>query len=195
MHPKSWLSRYRNTSIVYLTTMLLFYHGLGFVFTIIGMFVVENTISNYQEHALPRSLVSVLTAGPIEETLFFGIPFYAFGNHIVLLIGGIAWAMIHILNTSMIDIRSLAYANWLFVVPSFFFSIRTWISGKGWFAIIAHSAWNAIFFSFACVAGENSCVSLRYSNNQATEIILVIVAGALLGLTFFLHRTKSNKIH
>ena len=96
-----------------------------------GISIVQKVISNYEEPSLPRYLTLVLSAGPTEETLFFGIPFYAFGNHYVVLAGGIIWAMLHILNTHAVDIHNLAYANWLFVIPSFFFSFRTWISGKG----------------------------------------------------------------
>src|SRR5919108_6518270 len=73
INPMSWLSGYRETSIGYLTTMLLFYHGIGILIMILGIFIVEYLVPQYQEAAVPLSIVSVLAAGPIEEILFFGL--------------------------------------------------------------------------------------------------------------------------
>ena len=101
---------------------------------LIGTSVVEKVFLDYEEPTRPLYLSLVLSAGPIEETIFFGIPFYVFANNLVVLAGGIIWAMLHILNTNTFEMSALAYANWLFVIPSLFFSLRTWISGKGWFA-------------------------------------------------------------
>lgn len=186
INPKCWLSRYRRTSIGYLFKMLLFYHGIGLLLMLAGTSIVKEVISNYEEPSLTRYLSLVLSAGPVEETLFFGIPYYAFGNHFVVLGGGIVWAMLHILNTHTLDIRNLAYANWLFVIPSFFFSFRTWISGKGWFAIITHSGWNGIFFTLGCVHHDYSCLIIPGGGALAlSNIILSIV---LVGLTYALYK-------
>jgi len=186
INPKCWLSRYRRTSIGYLIKMLLFYHGIGLLLMLAGTSIVKEVISNYEEPSLTRYLSLVLSAGPVEETLFFGIPYYAFGNHYVVLGGGIVWAMLHILNTHTLDIRNLAYANWLFVIPSFFFSFRTWISGKGWFSIITHSGWNGIFFTLGCVHHDYSCLIIPGSSALAlSNIILSIV---LVGLTYALYK-------
>ena len=186
INPKCWLSRYRRTSIGYLIKMLLFYHGIGLLLMLAGTSIVKEVISNYEEPSLTRYLSLVLSAGPVEETLFFGIPYYAFGNHFVVLGGGIVWAMLHILNTHTLDIRNLAYANWLFVIPSFFFSFRTWISGKGWFAIITHSGWNGIFFTLGCVHHDYSCLIIPGGGTLAmSNIILSIV---LVGLTYALYK-------
>lgn len=193
MNPKSWLSRYRGTSISYLTTMLLFYHGIGLLLMLIGSSVADKVISDYKEPSIPLSLTSVLSAGPIEETIFYGIPFYVFGNNLVVLAGGIAWAMIHILNTNTPSFSNLAYANWLFVVPSLFFSLRTWISGKGWFAILTHSAWNGIFFMLGCAFGETSCVNISSEKIFAVSIGSIILSGTLLSLTYLLYKRHHDK--
>ncbi len=74
-----------------------------------GISIVQKVISNYEEPSLPRYLTLVLSAGPTEETLFFGIPFYAFGNHYVVLAGGIIWAMLHILNTHAAILDGMAF--------------------------------------------------------------------------------------
>ena len=77
--------------------MLLFYHGVGLLLMLIGTSVTQKVISDYKEPSIPLSLTSVLSAGPIEETMFgLGFPFYVFGNIFVVLAGGIAWAMIQI---------------------------------------------------------------------------------------------------
>ena len=193
INPRSWLSMYRQTSIAYLTIILLFYHGIGLSLVFIGTLLVEKAVANYQEPSIPRSPISVLLAGPIEETLFFGIPLYAFGNHLVVLAGGIVWVMVHILNTQTVDIRNLAYANWLFVVPSFFFSFRTWISGKGWFAIVTHSAWNGIIFTSGCAFGEFSCaITTNEANFFLFNLSSIIVCCILLALTYFLYLRRKD---
>ena len=111
----------------------------------------------------------VLHAGPLEETIFFGIPFYIFGNAYFVLVTGAIWVGIHLFNTDTLSINSLAFGNLLFVLPSLFFSLRTWLSGKGWFSVITHSAWNGIFFSAGCSAGEFSCTAIE-SDISATVI-------------------------
>ncbi|HKG70803.1 MAG TPA: hypothetical protein VKA87_02835, partial [Nitrososphaeraceae archaeon] len=62
---------------------------------LIGTSVIEKVFLDYEEPSRPLYLHLVLAAGPIEETIFFGIPFYVFGNNFVVLAGGIIWAMIH----------------------------------------------------------------------------------------------------
>jgi hypothetical protein len=188
------LSPYRRTSIGYLTKMLLFYHGIGLLLLLIGTSIAQKVISDYKEPSIPLSIISVLSAGPIEETIFYGIPFYIFGNNFVVLAGGIAWAMIHILNTNTFTINNLAYANWLFVIPSLFFSLRTWISGKGWFAILTHSTWNGIFFMLGCAFGEMSCTNTLYANIFVLRISSIVISGALLILTYLLYnRTRDRE--
>ena len=89
LNPRSWLSKYRQTSILYLTKMALFYHGFGFLLAIIGIVIVQQIIPGYEVPIIPITIVEALSAGPLEEALFFGIPFYATGNHLVVLATGI----------------------------------------------------------------------------------------------------------
>jgi hypothetical protein len=173
--------------------MLLFYHGIGFILMIIGTSVIEKVVLDYEEPSRPLYLSLVLSAGPIEETIFFGIPFYVFSNHFVVLAGGIIWAMMHILNTNTFEMNALAYANWLFVIPSLFFSLRTWISGKGWFAVLTHTIWNGIFFVASCFSGETFCIIGWSQGDSPTIINSMIVSGGLLSLTYLLYRRKQNK--
>jgi hypothetical protein len=193
INPRSWLLKYRRVSLGYLTKMLLFYHGIGFILMIIGTSVIEKVVLDYEEPSRPLYLSLVLSAGPIEETIFFGIPFYVFSNHFVVLAGGIIWAMMHILNTNTFEMNALAYANWLFVIPSLFFSLRTWISGKGWFAVLTHTIWNGIFFVASCFSGETSCIIGWSQGDSPTIINSIIVSGGLLSLTYLLYRRKQNK--
>ena len=70
---------------------------------IIGSVIVDLVVNQYTEPTIPLSVISVISAGPFEETLFFGIPFYLTGNNIVALAGGIVWASLHILNTPSVQ--------------------------------------------------------------------------------------------
>lgn len=191
MHPKSWLSKYRRTSVGYLTKMLLFYHGIGFGLLLIGSTIIDQVIPDYEQPSIPRSLLSVLSAGPIEETIFFGIPFYVFGNAHSVLVTGAVWVAMHLLNTDTLEASSLAFGNLLFVLPSLFFSLRTWVSGKGWFAVVTHSAWNGIFFAAGCATGEFTCTAV--DSDISVTIFSVATSGALIAATYSLYRRKENK--
>lgn len=174
--------------------MVLFYHTVGVVLLILGSTLLQSVVTDYKEPGKPISVISVIFAGPVEETLFFGIPFYATGNNIVVMAGGILWAMWHLFG-STVQLNSLAYANWLFVLPSIFLSFRTWISGKGWFAVVAHSSWNIFFFSLGCATGEVPC-KLIYDNafSDIITVIYLAVAGVLVLITYFLYRGKQGKL-
>ena len=173
--------------------MLLFYHGIGVLIMVIGTFIIERIIPTYQEVSVPLSIISVLAAGPIEEILFFGLPFYVLGHHLIVLAGGILWVMLHILNTDTLELGTLSYANWLFVLPSLFFSLRTWISGKGWFAILTHSAWNGVFFTLGCLVGEVSCSISLQGNDILASINSVGLSAILIGLISVLYKRKTNR--
>lgn len=190
INPSSWLSPFRRTSLGYLTKMLLFYHGVGLLIMIIGTTIIEYLVPEYQDVSVPLSIISVLSAGPIEEILFFGLPYYIFGNHLVVLGGGIVWVMLHILNTNTFELTTLSYANWLFVIPSLFFSLRTWISGKGWFAILTHSLWNGVFFALGCLVGEVSCSVILRESDILTGSSLWLSA-VLIVLVFILYKRKA----
>jgi len=191
MHPRAWLSRYRRTSIGYLTKMLLFYHGLGLGLLLLGSAVIDQVLPEHEEPSIPRSLSGVLAAGPLEETVFFGIPFYVFGNAYSVLVTGALWVGIHLLNTGTLSVNNLAYGNLLFVLPSLFFSLRTWISGKGWFSIVTHSAWNGIFFTAGCSADELMCTAVD-SDMVINAITLGLSAGLIAG-TYVLYKRKESK--
>jgi hypothetical protein len=108
------------------------------------------------------------------------------------LVGGIIWVALHALNTNTINLNNLAYANWFFVVPSLFFSLRTWVSGKGWFAIITHSIWNVIFFLLGCLYGEASCVKYSTRESFTMSMSSILLSGGLVALTYLLYRRKGS---
>jgi hypothetical protein len=195
INPKFWLRKYRQTSITYLLKMLLFYHGIGFLLMIAGTYLADQLIPNYESPMIPRSIIPVLAAGPIEETIFFGIPYYVFGNPYFVLITGSIWAMLHVLNTPALTISSMAFGNWLFAVPLLFFSLRTWISGKGWFAIVSHSAWNGIIFAAGCTYGEFSC-TLWGSGWDATGLLAngIVLPGSLVALMYLLYKNRKRQL-
>jgi len=190
INPKNWISHYYNNSLIYLIIMFLFYHSIGIISSSIGMIIIDNSRVEYEQPHLPLSMFPVILAGPLEESLFFGIPFYAFGNNLFVLIGGIAWAMLHIFNTYSIEVNQLSYANWLFVIPSLFFSLRTWLSGKGWFAILGHSLWNLLFFSLSCIFQETSC---SYSF-KSEHISIALLVSILLSIVYLLMKRRHEII-
>jgi len=190
INPKNWISHYYNNSLIYLIIMFLFYHSIGIISSSIGMIIIDNSRVEYEQPHLPLSMFPVILAGPLEESLFFGIPFYTFGNNLFVLIGGIAWAMLHIFNTYSIEVNQLSYANWLFVIPSLFFSLRTWLSGKGWFAILGHSLWNLLFFSLSCIFQETSC---SYSF-KSEHISIALLVSILLSIVYLLMKRRHEII-
>jgi membrane protease YdiL (CAAX protease family) len=190
-NPRTWLTRYRTNSVGYLTKMLFFYHGLGIGLLLAGTVVLEQVVPDYEEPEIPRTLISVLAAGPIEETVFFGIPFYVFNSSHAVIVTGAIWALLHIFNTPSVELASLAFGNWLFVIPSLFFSLRTWASGKGWFSVATHSAWNAVFFAAGCGAGEISCSALE--PDALANVAVAALSGALLAGTYVLYRWRRKR--
>jgi len=173
--------------------MVLFYHLIGFVIMVIGSIVVDIIVNDYSEPTIPLTVISVIFAGPFEETLFFGLPFYLTGNNLVTLAGGVVWASLHILNTPTVQVSSLAYLTWLFVTPSIFASLRTWITGKGWFAIVSHSIWNLIFFAVGCTNGEFPCRIINEKDNLI-DIAYVSTSAVFILLTYFLFLRYQNKM-
>ena len=165
--------------------MVLFYHLIGFVIMVIGSIVVDIVVNDYSEPTIPLTVISVIFAGPFEETLFFGIPFY--------LTGGLVWASLHILNTPTVQVSSLAYLTWLFVTPSIFASLRTWITGKGWFAIVSHSIWNLIFFAAGCTNGEFPCRIIN-EKDYLIDIAYVSTSAVFILLTYLLFLRYQNKM-
>jgi hypothetical protein len=105
----------------------------------------------------------------------------------------VIWASLHILNTPTVQVNSLAYLTWLFVTPSIFASLRTWITGKGWFAIVSHSLWNLIFFVAGCTNGEFPCRIIN-EKDYLIDIAYVSTSAVFILLTYFLFLRYKNKM-
>jgi len=146
---------------------------------VIGSIVVDIVVNDYSEPTIPLTVISVIFAGPFEETLFFGIPFYLTGNNLVTLAGGLVWASLHILNTPTVQVSSLAYLTWLFV--------------KGWFAIVSHSIWNLIFFAAGCTNGEFPCRIIN-EKDYLIDIAYVSTSAVFILLTYLLFLRYQNKM-
>ena len=196
LNPKNWLKKYRKTTPAYLLRMALFYHVLGLALMYAGSAVASEVIDGYEVPFFPVSLVSAITAGPIEETLFFGLPFYLGGNIYYLLGAGAFWSILHVFNTAAYDAAGLAYGGFLFAIPHLFFSIRTWISKKGWFAVAFHSAWNLAVLSLFCFAGLRTCVVFGSGADLLLDILLLPAAASLCIMTYLLHlRSEGRDYH
>lgn len=190
INPKSWLSKYRRTSVSYLIKMGIFYSVIGIILQQAGDYLAQHLIQNYIGPNIPYSVVIGLTSGPVEETVFFGLPFYLTGNSQIVLATGIIWAVLHIFSTESIKITTLAYGNLLFAVPHIFFSFRMWISGKGWFAILFHSAWNVTFLVSYCLIEKNNCVSIGSGMYFFLDILGIVSAALLLFATYRVYQIK-----
>lgn len=193
INPRSWLSKYRQNSIPYLIKMAFFYYIFGIALQIAGNYAAEKVISGYVGPYVPYSLAIAMTSGPVEETMFFGIPYYVTGNLYLVLAAGTAWSISHIFNTEVLQITNLAFGNFLFTVPHIFFSLRTWISGKGWFAIAFHSAWNFAFLAWHCTTVSTSCVIIGSGWYFVGDVTSIVAAILLLVTTYRLSRGKENK--
>ena len=191
-HPKYWLHNFENNSLLYLFKMGLLYHGLAVV--------VAFAIGTIQEYGFGYSvplpdfpLGALLLAGPFEETLFFGIPFYLSNNPYVVLAVGILWAMFHAFNTDTVtfSFEYLSYSNLSVAIISLFYSLRTWTSGKGWFSILFHSIYNAFAFVLMGIVNENPWV--LSTDEGATEIEMLVFSVPLLGITYGLYRWRKRR--
>ncbi|MDE1764741.1 MAG: CAAX protease [Thaumarchaeota archaeon] len=187
INPRYWLARYRKTSVPYLIKMGIFYLAIGIFLQQAGNTVAEHVISNYQIPSVPISVIMGLTSGPLEEAAFFGIPFYFSGSYLAVLAGGITWSLLHIFNTHSFALSGLAYGTMFFTVPHIFFSLRTWMSGKGWFAILFHTAWNAIIIGIQCTTGS-SCIPVGSGIYFVLDLLSI---GAVIFLIITLYKIRS----
>jgi len=183
INPKTWLRPFQRTNSFYLLKMGLFYHGLGMILMYVGSFFATSVIPGYEIPQIPVSVSLALSSGLLEESAFFGIPYYMTGHPIVLLGSGIIWSAAHLFNSGVFSIETLAYGGFLFSVPHIFFSIRVWISKKGWFAIIFHSAWNVTFLMLYCILGLRQC-SILNDIFDILNIIMAVSAGAIVYLAY-----------
>ena len=192
MNPKSWMKKFQKNSILYLVKMAVFYHLLSIGLTYVGSQLVVRVITDYQEPSFPVSIVMALTSGPIEEVLFFGLPYYLTGNPYAVLVLGSIWSAAHIFNTQVFQLNSLGYVTFLATIPHLFFSLRTWISGKGWFAILFHTGWNLAFLLSYCFVGIRNCSVFGEGDYMALDFFALGLAGSLLSILYLLY--SKNKI-
>ena len=173
--------------------MGIFYLVIGLALQQVGNSLVEHMIVNYQVPSVPISMTMGLSSGPLEEIIFFGTPFYLNGNYLIVLAGGILWSVLHVFNTNNFTMTNLAYGSVFFTIPHIFFSLRTWISGKGWFAVLFHTSWNVIVLVFQCTEGSN-CIAI--GNGMYFYLDLLAVFSSLF-LAIVLYRVyrHSEKIH
>ena len=164
--------------------MGLFYHLLGLILMFLGSNLATSIITDYETPQIPVSILLATSAGFFEESVFFGIPFYLSGNPLVVLGTGIIWSTAHLFNTGVISIQTLAYGGFLFSIPHIFFSLRTWSSGKGWFAIAFHSGWNISFLLLYCGIGLRECVVISEGIFDLLNIIMAIATVFIVYLAF-----------
>ena len=191
MHPKSWLSDYRQLSLWYLLKMGLYYSLIGVIiaYSIMG---IEYFIFGYEEPIPQASLIQMIAAGPVEETLFFGIPFALSGNPFVVLVTGSFWAILHIFNAQLVGEDGFSFQTLGVAIPHIFFSLRAWKSGKGWFTILFHSAWNAVVFGIAVGLGEIPLMIIDESFPDV-DIEMIILSAILMGITYPLYRWRLKR--
>ena len=181
--PKTWLKPFQKTSIFYLLKMGLFYHGLGMILMYIGSFFAANVISDYEIPQFPVSIVLAISSGLLEESIFFGMPYYLTSNPMILLGSGIVWSASHLFSSGIFSIETLSYGGFLLTIPHIFFSIRTWISKKGWFAIVFHSVWNFVFLILYCMLGLRQC-SILNDMYDVLNLIMAVSAGVIVYLAY-----------
>jgi len=188
LYPKNWLKPFRKNNFIYLLKMALFFHALGLALMFLGSNLITEVVPDYESPQIPVSMLLAVSAGFFEETVFFGIPFYLTGNPLVILGTGIIWSLAHLFNTGIISISTLAYAGFLFSIPHIFFSLRTWLSGKGWFAIAFHSLWNFFFLMLYCGIGLRQCSLV----NGYFDLIDVLMGGASILIVYFAYISKAK---
>ena len=191
LNPKTWLRPYQKNNVSYILKMGLFYHVIGLGLMYLGSFLATSTISDYEIPQFPVSIASALSAGILEESVFFGIPYYMTGNPVILLGTGIVWSSLHLFSYGVYSFETLAYGGLLFSIPHIFFSIRTWISHKGWFAILFHSGWNFTFLILYCLIGLRQCSLL----NDMYDLLNVAMAAAVGIIVYLAHANKTTQVN
>lgn len=190
INPRSWLCRYRKNSTPYLFKMGLFYLGFGIILQQITNLVLLFSIPNYHVPSVPISIIMGLTSAPLEEVTFFGVPYYLTGSPVIILSGGIIWSILHVFNTLSFSLSDLAYGTLFLTIPHIFFSLRTWLSGKGWFAIVFHFAWNTLVLALGC-STNGTCILIGSGWYFVLDLLSV---AATIVLSIMLYRANSHKI-
>jgi membrane protease YdiL (CAAX protease family) len=174
--------------------MAAFYHLISLGLTYMGSILVVQTIPSYEAPSFPVSIALAVASGPAEEILFFGLPYYLTANPYAVLVTGAIWSAAHIFGTHTFQLNTLGYVTFLATIPHLFFSLRTWISGKGWFAILFHVAWNLAFLLTYCAAGIRNCTVLGQDQHMETDLYAIAIAGSLIAILYLLHtREKTPK--
>ena len=187
LDPRSWLRPYKENSVLYLAMMGLFYLGIGILFQYTTNLVLIHFVPEYKIPSVPISITMGLTSAPLEEITFFGIPYYITGNPFVILAGGIVWSFLHVFNTTTFLFSDLAYGALAFTVPHIFFSLRTWQSKKGWFAIVFHFAWNGIILTLGCLGSAYTCIII---GNGLYLVLDLLSVCAVIALPIMMYRAN-----
>lgn len=191
INPRTWLRPFQRIGTVYLLKMGLFYSALSMILMYAGSFFVTSVISGYETPQFPVSVLLALSSGLLEESVFFGIPFYMTGNPIILLGSGIIWSITHLFNSGVFSAESLSYEGFLFSIPHIFFSIRAWRSKKGWFSIVFHSGWNVSILLFYCMLGLRQCSII----NETLDILNFIMAVSAGVIVYLAYQSKKRYIN
>ena len=192
INPKTWLKPFEKTSVLYILKMGLFYHGLGLVLMYLGSFFATIVISDYEIPQFPVSISLALSSGLLEESVFFGIPYYLSANPFVIFGSGMVWSIAHLFSSGTFTVETLSYGGFLLTIPHIFFSIRTWASKKGWFAIVFHSGWNISFLLLYCMWGLRQC-SLLNDSFDVLNILMATSAGIIVYLAYQNKKTPVNR--
>lgn len=174
--------------------MAIFYHALSIAIMFVASFGVSSVISDYEAPSFPVSVVMSLTSGPVEEILFFGLAYYVAGTPQAILFTGAIWSVAHIFSTQVFQINTLGYVSFLIAIPHMFFSLRVWLSGKGWFAILFHSAWNVGFLLSYCYLGIKECAVVRDGEYFIIDLFAIGLTASLISIMLILHnKSKITK--
>lgn len=192
INPKTWLKPFQRTNIFYLLKMGLFYHGLSLILMYAGSFLATNVMPDYEIPQFPVSISLALSSGLLEESVFFGIPYFLSGNPFLLIGTGFVWSVAHLFSSGNFTVETLAYGGFLLTIPHIFFSVRTWISKKGWFAIIFHSMWNFVFLISYCMLGLRQC-SIVNDITDVLNVIMAVAAGVILYLAYCNTKNHINR--
>ncbi|WP_016939762.1 hypothetical protein [Candidatus Nitrosopumilus sediminis] len=192
INPKTWLKPFQRNDVFYLLKMGLFYHGLSLILMHAGSSLATSVISDYEIPQFPVSVSLALSSGLLEESVFFGIPYFLTGNPLVLLGTGIVWSAAHLFSFGVFSVETLAYGGFLLTIPHIFFSIRTWISKKGWFVILFHSTWNFVILISYCMLGWRQC-SVFNDMSDILNVVMAISVGMILYLAYLNKKKHANR--
>ncbi len=188
-----WLCPFASRSVYHIVMLGLFYHVLGLVLFDAGNRIAGHAVPEYAPSGLPVSIVSALASGPIEESIFFGIPYLVFSSPYALLAAGSIWSLLHLFNAAALDPASISYGAFLFTIPHIFFSIRTWTCGRGWIAIAFHSAWNLAVLLSACGTGSVACSVFGEGDLLPKDMLLLAVSVTVSVLIYMSYKRKQGR--